>query len=76
MREKTNVEMNIDDFEFGYTPKDDENKYYQVPSSRCIEEASEDLQCSPELLKAIVYSFSYLKDLLKEDLLDLYKLAK
>ena len=75
MKEKRVVEMNLDDFEFGYTPKDNENEYYRVPSDKFVEEASKDLQCNPEVLRAIVDNLMYLKDLLKEDLLDLYKLA-
>ena len=75
MNKKIIVEMNLDDFEFGYTPSDNENEYYEVPSDKSAIDASKDLKCSPELLETIINNFDYLQDLLRKDLLDLYELA-
>ncbi len=65
------VKTSLSDFAFSVMTKK-EDKYLIVPQDITLDEAAEELGCSVLLLQSVMDNFSYMKDLLEEDLRDLF----
>ena len=67
----TKIEKHLDDFSFGFAIG--EKDWESIPEDKSIDEAAKELGCNPDLLNLIKFNFDFLKELLNEDLEDLFK---
>lgn len=75
MKEKTIITAHIDDFVFDYYDRVTD-KRPEIGKEKSYAEAAEDLRCSPELLEAVDDSLKFLRDLLSDDLKEMYQMIK
>jgi hypothetical protein len=68
---KTKLVANIDDFKLGYWSSEDDT--WIALDELTDEECAEKLACSPELVDCLKMNFADLVELVKLDLVDLWK---